>query len=402
MKRRITFLLTACLLLLSGFIWGQTRAQINWVASEQGYENGQVIDTVEFDSNVSAIFNKGTNNNGPKYYNTGQAIRCYGSNYFTMSTTQGTLSEIALTFGTSDGSNEITTDVGTFEDGIWTGSSSSVTFTIGGTTGHRRIAAFDITYSSSGVQSVATPTFSPVGGTYGEPQTVTISCSTSGATIYYTTNGSNPTTGSSVYSSPLTISETTTVKAMAVKSGMNNSNVATATYTIQQMSIITTISGIWDLAESVGNTATPANVTFNNWYVTGVRNNQVCISDGQLGFVIYQASHGFTAGDKLNGTVSCTVLLFQHRYAELTGVHASDRTVTPNQEMPIKTTTIGALEVRNYGTPIDLGNLTYNGSAFEDESGTPITPYNNFNLDPNPINSLESGQQYHVDRKCVV
>ena len=402
MKRRITFLLTACLLLLSGFIWGQTRAQINWVASEQGYENGQVIDTVEFDSNVSAIFNKGTNNNGPKYYNTGQAIRCYGSNYFTMSTTQGTLSEIALTFGTGDGSNEITTDVGTFEDGIWTGSSSSVTFTIGGTTGHRRIAAFDITYSSSGVQSVATPTFSPVGGTYGEPQTVTISCSTSGATIYYTTNGSNPTTGSSVYSSPLTISETTTVKAMAVKSGMNNSNVATATYTIQQMSTITTISGIWDLAESVGSTATPANVTFNNWYVTGVRNNQVCISDGQLGFVIYQASHGFTAGDKLNGTVSCNVLLFQNRYAELTGVHASDLTVTPNQEMPIKTTTIGALEVRNYGTPIDLGNLTYNGSVFEDESGTPITPYNNFNLDPNPINSLESGQQYHVKGVYII
>ena len=83
----------------------------------------------------------------------------------------------------------------------------------------------------SGTTTVATPTFSPAGGTYYEPQTVSIDCSTEGATIYYTTDGSEPTTESSVYSSPISVSTTTTIKAMAVKEGLDNSAVAVATYT---------------------------------------------------------------------------------------------------------------------------------------------------------------------------
>ena len=59
-----------------------------------------------------------------------------------------------------------------------------------------------------------------------------ISTTTSGATIYYTTNGMAPTTNSTVYSTAVNISATTTLKALAVKSGLNNSAVATAVYTI--------------------------------------------------------------------------------------------------------------------------------------------------------------------------
>ena len=78
---------------------------------------------------------------------------------------------------------------------------------------------------------VATPTFTPPGGNYSLPQTVTISCLTEGSTIYYTTNGTDPTTSSSVYSTPLNISVNTTIKALAVKAGMDNSSIATAIYT---------------------------------------------------------------------------------------------------------------------------------------------------------------------------
>lgn len=252
-------------------------------------------------------------------------------------------------------------------------------------------------------QTVATPTFTPNGGSFMAAMEVTISCATQGATILYTTDGTTPNANSSVYNAPFIIFETTTVKAMATKDGMNNSAVASVTYTLQQQgNSITSIPELWEFAESVGTTATPVSVAFNDWYVTGVRGGQVCVSDGQYGFVIYQSNHGFVAGDKLNGTVNCNVLMYMNHYAELTGVQASDLTVTSGQEMPILTTTIGELEIRNFGTAIDLGTLTYNGSTFEDETGASIALYNQFNLSPNPITSLESGKQYNVKGVSII
>ncbi|MCH3916561.1 MAG: chitobiase/beta-hexosaminidase C-terminal domain-containing protein [Spirochaetia bacterium] len=86
------------------------------------------------------------------------------------------------------------------------------------------------------VSAVATPTFSPAGGTtFTSTQTVTMT-STSGATIYYTTDGTTPTTSSSHITSggSITLSATTTVKAMAVKSGMTDSSIGTSgTYTLK-------------------------------------------------------------------------------------------------------------------------------------------------------------------------
>ena len=77
------------------------------------------------------------------------------------------------------------------------------------------------------------PQFSPAGGTYTTTQAVTISDSTSGAVIYYTTNGSTPTTSSTKYTGPITVSTNTVINAMATFSGLTNSNVASASYTIQ-------------------------------------------------------------------------------------------------------------------------------------------------------------------------
>ncbi len=81
-------------------------------------------------------------------------------------------------------------------------------------------------------ETVATPTFTIAGGVYDSTQNVGIECTTTGATIYYTTDGTDPTTSSNVYSEAIDISETTTLKAIAVKDGMKNSAVASATYTI--------------------------------------------------------------------------------------------------------------------------------------------------------------------------
>ena len=78
----------------------------------------------------------------------------------------------------------------------------------------------------------ATPTFSVAAGEVTKGTTVTISSETDDATIYYTTNGSTPTTSSSVYSSAITINAAMTLKAIAVKDGYANSEVASAAYTV--------------------------------------------------------------------------------------------------------------------------------------------------------------------------
>ena len=80
--------------------------------------------------------------------------------------------------------------------------------------------------------TVATPTFSPAAGEYVGEQTVYIACETEGVTIYYTTDGSEPTTTSQVYNNPITVTESMTIKAIAVKQYYNNSAVAEAAYTI--------------------------------------------------------------------------------------------------------------------------------------------------------------------------
>jgi hypothetical protein len=95
------------------------------------------------------------------------------------------------------------------------------------------VLAIDLTPAPKATPTAATPTFSPAAGSY-STSTVSVSLadSTPGATIYYTLDGSTPTTSSAKYSAALTLSASTTVQAIAVASGYNNSAVASATYTI--------------------------------------------------------------------------------------------------------------------------------------------------------------------------
>ena len=78
----------------------------------------------------------------------------------------------------------------------------------------------------------ATPTFSPAAGSYTTAQSVTIADTTSGATIYYTTDGSTPTTSSAVYSGSIAVNSTMTIQAMAIATGTSISPVASATYSM--------------------------------------------------------------------------------------------------------------------------------------------------------------------------
>lgn len=136
-----------------------------------------------------------------------------------LATTSGTLSQSAIKI-----ENEKWTDY-TVEI---SGATSGMKITFSGTD---RFFLDEVKVTVSGeVQVTAAPTFSPAAGTYYEAQSVTLSAE-DGASIYYTTNGDDPTTSSTEYSDPIKVAQTTTIKAIAVKDGVSSA-VASATYTI--------------------------------------------------------------------------------------------------------------------------------------------------------------------------
>jgi hypothetical protein len=88
------------------------------------------------------------------------------------------------------------------------------------------------------ITGAATPIFSLPSGNYTGPQTLTITDTTPGATIYYTTDDSTPSTSSNVYNGPITVSSTENIEAIAVASGYPNSAIAGAYYAIGSASML--------------------------------------------------------------------------------------------------------------------------------------------------------------------
>ena len=100
-----------------------------------------------YESNgVSIVFEKANGNTAPKYYD--PAMRAYGGN--TITVTADGITQILFEFSSGEGSNAITPNVGTFKIDTWTGNADQVIFTIGGTSGHRRIHAMTVTRNSIG------------------------------------------------------------------------------------------------------------------------------------------------------------------------------------------------------------------------------------------------------------
>ena len=105
-----------------------------------------------------------------------------------------------------------------------------------------------VNYTPKAISEVEAPQFSVESGTYYNAQSVALTCGTDGASIYYTLDGEDPTEQSTLYNGAISITETTTVKAIAVKSGLTNSAIVEATYTI-----IPSSEYSYELATSVEN-----------------------------------------------------------------------------------------------------------------------------------------------------
>jgi len=127
------------------------------------------------------------------------------------------------------------------------------------------VLAIDLSSSSASNPPAATPTLSPLPGSYPSAQTITLADTSLGAVIYYTTDGTTPTVNSTVFRSPFQISTTTTVEAIATAGGYSTSAIAGGTYTISAQ----------------GNAPVPVNLApIGN--VVAIANNGTAVPDGGL------------------------------------------------------------------------------------------------------------------------
>ena len=199
-----------------------------------------------------------------------------------------------------------------------------------------------VEYTVAPVGTVATPTFSPAAGTYYETKSVTISCETDGASIYYTTNGEEPTASSTPYTAAIDIDTTTTIKAIAVKTGWTDSEVASATYTITEKPAATittvptakTLTYNGDAQELVNDGAADTDIeystdgtTFSGTIPTGKN------SDTYTVYYRAAADANHSAGDKSSFTVTIAP-----KNVTVTGATATDREY--NQESSVNITAI--------------------------------------------------------------
>jgi hypothetical protein len=151
----------------------------------------------------------------------------------------------------------------------------------------------------------AVPSISPAAGTYTSTQSVTITDTTAGATIYYTTNGSAPTTASTKYTGAISVASTETIQAVATATGYSLSPVASAAYTIQKVAASPKLS--------------PAAGTYTS-------TQSVTITDATAGATIYYTTNGSAptaSSTKYTGAISVTATETIQAVATATGYSLS-------------------------------------------------------------------------------
>lgn len=234
-------LLVICLMAIVGGVetWAQTTEKVDF--SAQGYSNGAPVTSYNKGKDFSVAFSKGTNtnNNSPMYYDSEASIHFYGRNTMTISSSSKSISKVVFTYGSkspsSDTGYKLSSGSYSSSSNTWNSESSagvsSVTFTNANKKGHYKIKTIEVTFASS----VATPTITPASKKFDKSFEATIACTTTGATIYYTLDGTDPTSSTTrqTYNTSKGVSipaVTTTLKACASLNG-KNSSVASATYT---------------------------------------------------------------------------------------------------------------------------------------------------------------------------
>ena len=178
----------------------------------------------------------------------------------------------------------------------WTGNASTVKFTVycnATQSGQWRFKKATITTGAAGEVVVSKPTFSHEAGTYYSPFNLELKTGTTGAAIYYTLDGTDPTTASEKYVVPIAIKGNTTVKAIAALNG-KMSEIATAEYVLGTAVEVNNIAAYKTVAdETQVKFASPVTVLAQN-------GNNIYVKD-LTGYTLFYGSTGVTLknGDEI-------------------------------------------------------------------------------------------------------
>lgn len=258
----------------------------------------------------------------------------------------------------------------------WSGGSSSGSYTDPqGPSATQAMYTFFMNHPQGQAPTVSV---SPAGGTYNGSVQVTLTANLTSATIYYTTDGSTPTTSSTVYSGPLTFTRTTTLKAIAVASG-RTSTVVTQTYTIN--------------ATGPTITASPSGSTFGGPV-------SVSLSSNESNTTIHYTTDGSTPTTS-SATYSTPIRLTQTTTLKYFGVDASNNTSTVQSQIY----TITAIQVTasppagSYSGPQSVAlSLNMSGTIYYTSDGsTPTTGSTQYG-GPIKVASSETLKFFGVDQ----
>jgi hypothetical protein len=201
----------------------------------------------------------------------------------------------------------------------------------------------------SGESQAVAPVFSPVAGFYSAGVQVTMGSATPNSSIYYTTDGSTPSGGSTLYTGILTVAETTTFNAIAISEGFIQSPVSTATYTVQDQTAppdVSPAAGTYTSAQSVQLSDTSPTPTI--YYTTD-------------GTIPTHNSKQFTTAISVTSTTTITAIASSPGLNDSPAVKATF-TISPNA------TAI------NFGMGFSIpGCMRFNGSTDLDDSRLQLT-----------------------------
>ena len=256
-----------------------------------------------------------------------------------------------------------------------------------GTTAKRAID--DVTLTLATAPAVATPTFSVAEGSYLEAQNVELTCATDGATIYYTLDGSTPTTESTEYTSAIAVSTTTTIKAIAVKDS-ESSKVASATYTFPTVYA--------NIAALIAANPTEAYLRLTDAQVYYVNGKYMYIGDATASLCFYNTNLTYTAGQRLNGTALVTYTVFKN-LPEVTAV-SDNQLVATNGEPTSVVMDVADVDASKASTLVEITGTISNPDGNKTAYIDGLKIYDNFSL--GLVSGLNAGDNVVIKGIVIV